>query len=61
MSYAGKYWKPSSKFDNRWQIVPAMIGQMMGDTDPARAQLVFDAMCQMVKLDIAKLTEAYEG
>jgi predicted 3-demethylubiquinone-9 3-methyltransferase (glyoxalase superfamily) len=49
------------KFGVRWQIVPAKIGQMMGDPDPARAKRVFDAMCQMVKLDVAKLTEAYEA
>ncbi len=47
------------KFGVRWQIVPSMIGQMIGDPDPARAKRVFDAMCQLVKLDIAKLQQAY--
>lgn len=49
------------KFGVRWQITPAKIGQMIGDPDPVRAKRVFDAMCQMVKMDIAKLEEAYEG
>ncbi|MGN6547292.1 MAG: VOC family protein [Aureliella sp.] len=49
------------KFGVRWQIVPSTIGQMIGDPDPARAKRVFDAMCQMIKLDFAKLAQAYEG
>lgn len=49
------------KFGVRWQIVPSTIGQMIGDPDPARAKRVFDAMCQMIKLDVAKLAQAYEG
>jgi len=49
------------KFGVRWQIVPATIGQMIGDSDPARAKRVFDAMCQMIKLDMAKLQAAYDG
>ena len=49
------------KYGVHWQIVPAMIGQMIGDPDPERAKRVFDAMCQMIKLDIVKLKEAYDG
>ena len=49
------------KFGVCWQIVPSAIGQMIGDPDPARAKRVFDAMCQMVKLDIAKLNEAFHA
>ena len=44
-----------------WQVVPAKIGSMIGDPDPARAKRVFDAMCQMIKLDIAQLQKAYDG
>lgn len=47
------------KFGVRWQVVPASIGRMIGDPDPARSKRVFDAMCQMIKLDVAKLQEAY--
>lgn len=49
------------KFGLCWQIVPASIGKMVSDSDPARAKRVFDAMCQMIKLDIAKLKAAYHG
>lgn len=49
------------KFGVCWQIVPAGIGSMIGDSDPIRAKRVLDAMCQMIKLDIAKLQQAYDG
>lgn len=34
---------------------------MIADADPERPQRVMQAMLQMVKLDIAKLRQAYEG
>lgn len=49
------------KFGVRWQIVPETIGEMLGDADPARATRVFDAMMQMIKLDLAELQKAYNG
>ena len=47
------------KYGLCWQIVPSAIGQMIGDPDPARAKRVFDAMCGMIKLDLAQLQEAW--
>jgi len=44
-----------------WQIVPSILGKLMGDPDPAKAQRVMNAMLQMKKIDIAKLKEAYEN
>lgn len=44
-----------------WQIVPRVMDEMMADKDVSRAKRVATAMLQMVKLDIAKLTAAYEG
>ena len=44
-----------------WQIVPVVLGQMLGDPDPAKAQRVMQAMLRMIKLDIAGLKAAYEG
>jgi predicted 3-demethylubiquinone-9 3-methyltransferase (glyoxalase superfamily) len=49
------------KFGLSWQIVPAALGQMLGDKDPARAKRVADAMLAMNKLDIKQLRQAYEG
>ena len=41
-----------------WQIVPAVLGRLMSDPDPAKAQRVMQAMLQMTKLDIATLKQA---
>lgn len=49
------------KFGVCWQIVPSTIGHMLGDSDASRGKRVFDAMVQMIKLDMAKLQEAYDG
>jgi predicted 3-demethylubiquinone-9 3-methyltransferase (glyoxalase superfamily) len=46
------------RFGVRWQIVPAMLDEMMLDPDPARAKRVCDALLKMVKLDIAALRSA---
>ena len=42
----------------RWQIVPAMLDELMTDADHGRTKRVADAMLKMVKLDIAALTVA---
>jgi predicted 3-demethylubiquinone-9 3-methyltransferase (glyoxalase superfamily) len=44
-----------------WQIVPTVLGGMLGDPDPVRAQRVMQAMLGMIKLDIAGLQAAYDG
>jgi predicted 3-demethylubiquinone-9 3-methyltransferase (glyoxalase superfamily) len=49
------------RFGVRWQIVPAVLDEMMRDTDPARAKRVTDALLKMVKLDIAGLEKAYRS
>jgi predicted 3-demethylubiquinone-9 3-methyltransferase (glyoxalase superfamily) len=48
------------KFGLSWQIVPAALGQMLGDKDPAKSKRVMEAMLQMRKIDIARLRQAYE-
>ena len=42
-----------------WQIVPAVLGEMMSDPDPARSQRVMEALVKMKKLDLAELKKAY--
>jgi predicted 3-demethylubiquinone-9 3-methyltransferase (glyoxalase superfamily) len=44
-----------------WQIVPTVLGEMMGDPDRSRAKRVMEAMLGMKKLDIAGLQRAYAG
>ena len=46
------------RFGVRWQIVPAIMDELMNDADPARSKRVTDAMLQMIKLDIATLEKA---
>lgn len=46
------------KYGVTWQIVPSVLGQLMSDPDPAKAQRVMQAMLQMHKLDIAALRQA---
>jgi predicted 3-demethylubiquinone-9 3-methyltransferase (glyoxalase superfamily) len=51
----------NDRFGLRWQIVPTMMDELMGDKDPVRSQRVTDAMLKMVKLDIATLEKAYRS
>lgn len=48
------------KFGVSWQIVPAVLDEMLGDKDPQKAKRAMQAMLQMKKLDIKTLREAYE-
>jgi predicted 3-demethylubiquinone-9 3-methyltransferase (glyoxalase superfamily) len=48
------------KFGVSWQIVPNVLGRLMGAPDRARAQNVMQAMMKMAKLDIAGLQAAYD-
>jgi predicted 3-demethylubiquinone-9 3-methyltransferase (glyoxalase superfamily) len=49
------------KYGVSWQIVPAVMDELMSDKDPVRSKRVTDAMLKMVKLDIAKLQAAHGG
>jgi predicted 3-demethylubiquinone-9 3-methyltransferase (glyoxalase superfamily) len=49
------------KFGLSWQIIPSTLIRMMKDKDPAKAKRVMQAMMQMVKIDIARLQQAYDG
>ena len=49
------------RFGLRWQMVPAVLDEMMRDGDAARSKRVTDAMLKMVKLDIAALEKAYRS
>lgn len=51
----------TDRFGVSWQIVPTALGEMLRDPDQARATRVMQAMLQMVKLDVAKLKQAYDG
>jgi predicted 3-demethylubiquinone-9 3-methyltransferase (glyoxalase superfamily) len=48
------------KYGLSWQIVPSILGKLLGDKDPVKANRVMSAMMKMDKLDIAVLKQAYE-
>lgn len=48
------------KFGVSWQIIPTVLGELLGDPDPAKSQRVMQAMLQMKKIDIKTLQEAHE-
>jgi predicted 3-demethylubiquinone-9 3-methyltransferase (glyoxalase superfamily) len=48
------------KYGLSWQIVPSILGKLLGDPDPVKANRVMEAMLKMHKLDIAKLKQAHE-
>ena len=44
-----------------WQIVPPVLGELLGDPDPEKASRVMQAMFEMTKIDIAALQAAHDG
>lgn len=50
----------TDKYGLSWQIVPAILGEMLQDKDTAKSSRVMKAMLEMVKLDIGRLKQAYE-
>jgi predicted 3-demethylubiquinone-9 3-methyltransferase (glyoxalase superfamily) len=49
------------KYGLSWQIIPTALGQTLNDKDPEKSKRVMQAMMQMVKIDIARLKQAYDG
>jgi predicted 3-demethylubiquinone-9 3-methyltransferase (glyoxalase superfamily) len=49
------------KYGLSWQIVPAILGKLVGGDDPERSSRVMQALMKMVKLDIGGLQQAYNG
>jgi predicted 3-demethylubiquinone-9 3-methyltransferase (glyoxalase superfamily) len=49
------------KFGLSWQVTPAILPQMLTDTDRKKAARVMEAMMKMKKIDVAALKRAYEG
>lgn len=49
------------KFGLSWQIVPTILGELLGDQDREKSKRVMQAMLQMTKIDIEGLKRASEG
>ena len=48
----------TDRYGLSWQVVPAVLMDLIADPDQAKAARVFAAMLKMTKLDIATLEEA---
>jgi len=44
-----------------WQVIPSILGKLLRDKDPAKAQRTMQAMLKMKKIDIKGLQQAHEG
>ncbi len=49
------------KFGVSWQVVPAVLGELMNSPDADKSRRVMEALLQMRKLDIPALEKAYRG
>ena len=49
------------RFGLSWQVVPAALGELASDPDPAKSQAVIKAMLGMGKLVVAELQAAYDA
>ncbi len=49
------------RFGVSWQIVPEVLGEMLGDSRSGNSEAAVQAMLKMKKLDIAALQKAYRG
>jgi predicted 3-demethylubiquinone-9 3-methyltransferase (glyoxalase superfamily) len=44
-----------------WQVEPTILGELMADQDPAKANRVMEAMLKMDKIEIEPLKRAHAG
>ena len=49
------------QFGLSWQIVPSVLGRLLGDPDREKSGRAMQAMLAMQKLDIAALQRAFDG
>ena len=51
----------TDRFGLSWQVYPAVLNEMIRDSDRVKANKALKAMFQMVKFDVAQLQKAYDG
>ena len=49
------------KFGVSWQIVPTILGELIGSPDKEKAGRAMQAMLKMKKIVITDLQKAYDG
>ncbi len=58
---AQQYGWLKDKFGVSWQIVPEVLGELLGNSSSEESQRAMQAMLQMKEIDIAKLISADDG
>jgi predicted 3-demethylubiquinone-9 3-methyltransferase (glyoxalase superfamily) len=48
------------KYGLSWQIIPTVLGKLLGDKNPKKANAAMQAMLKMKKIDIKGLQQAYD-
>ena len=48
------------KFGISWQVVPKVLGKLLSDPDPEKANRVMQAMLKMTKIDVTALQAAHD-
>ncbi len=48
-------------FGLSWQVVPSLLGRLLGDPDREKAERAQAAMMQMMRLDLRGLQDAFDG
>jgi len=49
------------KFGFSWQVIPAILPQLLNDSDHQKAGRAMEAMLKMKKINIAELQKAFDG
>ena len=49
------------KYGLSWQIVPPILGELLGGPDPDKSSRALQAMLKMNRIDVAGLRAAYDG
>lgn len=49
------------RFGVSWQVVPTILGELLGGSDPEGSGRAMQALLAMTKLDVAALQAAYDG
>jgi len=49
------------KYGLSWQIIPTVLGKLMGDKNPKKANAAVQAMLKMKKIDIKGLQQAFDA
>jgi predicted 3-demethylubiquinone-9 3-methyltransferase (glyoxalase superfamily) len=50
----------TDRFGVPWQVIPRVLGELLGDEDREKAKRVMEAMLRMSKIEIDELRAAYE-